>query len=510
MAEARKPLKDLRDYLQRLEEYGFLMTIDKEVHWNLEAAAIATMNMRLGGPTLHFTNVKGFPGHSLVTCLYSAHNQRRPWEKTAIIMGLDPTCSMEEIRNEIKARMAHPIKPVVVSSGPCKEVIHIGKECNIFNFPVPYIHDGDGGRMVGTCHAVVTKDYDTDWVNWGQYRVMAHSKTKMGGSFQVGQHMANMYYLKYERNNVPMPFAIIMGDDPSCQFSACTDVGVGISEVDVVGGLRRAPVELVKCETNDLLVPANAEIVIEGEVRPYERWDEGPFGEYDGYMNAPRLPRPVYRIHAITHRKNPIFPFIVEGIPNSDGMTIFSVANPSSYELAGQRNGFPITRIILPQECQYIWVSVASEIPYPGYQFDLSQFFYGLGVGVWFEKFVTYDPWADISNSEEVFEEWALKMHPRRDYHVTPEIVPLSQVASYKSTEEKRKGYGADSFMDATTALMDDPPLKVSIESAYSEETQAWVLNNWKEFGFEEDAEMPEEKSLKYLRNFIKAKRGEK
>ena len=504
---ARKPLKDLREYLARLEEYGMLINIDREVHWNLESSAIATMNMRLGGPALHFTNIKGYPGHSLATCLFSAHDQRRPWEKVSVAFGLEPKTPMEEMRAEIRNRMAHPIKPVVVSSGPCKEVIKLGKECNVYDFPLPYIHDGDGGRMVGTCHSVITKDYDTDWVNWGMYRVMAHSKTKMGGSFQVGQHMANMYYMGYERNNVPMPFAIVLGDDPAVTLTACCFVPDGVSEVDVVGGLRRAPVELVKCETNDLLVPANSEIVIEGEVRPHERWDEGPFGEYDGYMNAPRLPRPVYRIHAITHRKNPVFPFIVEGIANSDGMTLASVMTPAAWEAAGQAAGLPVTRIVLPQECQYMWGSVATKIPYPGYAHDLSQFFFAAGMSAWLEKFVVYDAWADITNSEELFEEWVLKTHPKRDYHVTPEIVPLSQVASYKSTEEKMNAYGADSIMDASTSLMDDPPLKVSFESSYSEETQAWVLENWEEFGFEEEAEMPEGKSLEYLSEFIAKKR---
>ena len=505
--EARKPLKDMREYMSKLEEYGMLMTIDKEVHWNLESSAIAAMNMRLGGPALHFTNIKGYPGHSMVTCLFSAHDQRRPWEKVAIAFGLDPKAPIDDMRNEIKHRLAHPIKPVVVSSGPCKEVIKLGKECNIFDFPIPYIHDGDGGRMVGTCHSVITKDYDTDWVNWGMYRVMAHSRTKMGGSFQVGQHMANMYYQKYERNEVPMPFAIVLGDDPAVTLTACTFVPDGISEVDVVGGLRRGPVELVKCETNDLLVPANCEIVIEGEVLPHERWDEGPFGEYDGYMNAPRLPRPVYRIHAITSRKNTMFPFIVEGIPNSDGMTLYAVMGACISEMAMPAAGLPVSRVISPNEAQYVWSSVASEIPYPGYPRHLAQSFYAIGMGAWLEKFIVYDAWADISNSEELFEEWALKMHPKKDYIVTPEIVPLSQVACYKTTEEKLKAYGSDSIMDATTALMDDPPLKVSFESSFSEETQEWVLENWKDLGFKEETEMPEKKSLEHLRKFIEKKR---
>jgi len=126
-------------------------------------------------------------------------------------MGMDPRSKPADIIEEYIKRKNNPIKPIIVSSGPCKENIHLGDEVNLLEFPVPVIHEGDGGRYIGTWHIVVTRDPDTDWVNWGLYRLMIHDEKTMGGIIAPVQHIGMMYYDKYEARNEPMPFAVAIG-----------------------------------------------------------------------------------------------------------------------------------------------------------------------------------------------------------------------------------------------------------------------------------------------------------
>ena len=381
---------------------------------------------------------------------------------------------------------------MIVSTGPCKEEIQIGKDVNIFKFPLPYCHDNDGGRYGGTCHAVITKEPDSDWINWGQYRWMAHTKNRLGGSFQVGQQMANMYYEKYEKRGIPMPFCIALGGPPSIILASTLPIPVGESEADWVGGLEQEPVELVRAETNDLLVPANAEVIIEGEVRPYERWDEGPFGEFDGFMNAPRMPRPVYRIHAITHRKNPIYPFIQEGVKVNDTQCLYNTTFPALVEMGAIFAGLDLKAVGLPGEGLMPVVAMAERRP--GYVREVSCFFYSMGISAWFDKLVAVDPYVNPVDAEEVLEEIVLKMHPRRGYRASDIVAPIAQVAAYASDEEKKRGYDSSGVFDATSPYSPDGAMRelISLENLCSRETLEWVQEKWKTSGFQEEVELKE------------------
>src|SRR5205814_3011032 len=130
---------------------------------------------------------------------------------------------------------------------------------------------------------------------------------------------------RYEARGVDMPYAIFFGGCPTGAMVGSMQMPAGVSEATIAGGLRRQPLELVKCETNDLLVPATSELVIEGHVRPYERWDEGPFGEATGYRASPRMPRPVFRVDCITYRNHPILPVSCAGTELDDCETLFAV-----------------------------------------------------------------------------------------------------------------------------------------------------------------------------------------
>ncbi|HLA28579.1 MAG TPA: UbiD family decarboxylase, partial [Syntrophales bacterium] len=167
---------DLRNFLEVLDEKGMLIKIDKEVDWNLEAAAISGMLARVGNGqyTVLFENVKGYyPDKGrLVGCLY-APDRRKVWNKIAMAMGLPPDIPFSIFLPEFSKRLRRIIKPMEVSANeaPCKEVVKVGKEANLLDLPIPFLHETDGGRYL-TLHAIVNQDPDTGWINAGTYRWM--------------------------------------------------------------------------------------------------------------------------------------------------------------------------------------------------------------------------------------------------------------------------------------------------------------------------------------------------
>ena len=287
--EDKMAFNDLREFIERLEEEDELIRIKKLVDWDLEAGGIARRATELKAPAPLFENIKDYPGYRLLSAQVGPSAKKdRYYCRMAMAMEMKPESGPEEIIEEYIKRKSNPIKPVLVSNGPCKENIFIEDNVDLERFPVPIIHEGDGGRYIGSWHAVATKDLDTEWVNWGMYRLMLHDKETMGSVIVPPQHIGRMFFQKYEPKNLPMEFAVIIGAEPITPMIAGSPIPAGINEMDIIGAIRGKPLDVVKCETVDLVVPATAEIIIEGEVLPNTRLDEGPFGEYVGYRASKR------------------------------------------------------------------------------------------------------------------------------------------------------------------------------------------------------------------------------
>ena len=262
--------RDLREYIAKLEEEGELRHIKTEVDWNLELGAISRRAIELRAPAPLFENIKGYPaGYRVLANLMSG--TRPSHGRLAIAMGLPKATPILKLIDEFAERVQSQVKPLIVKTGPCKEVIRLGDAVNVLDLPVPLIHGRDGGRYIGTWHIDINKDPDTGWVNWGMYRHMVHDEKTLGWRATPYQHGPNIYYQKYESRGQPMPMAIAIGTDPLSSVAAATSFPAEITEAEAAGGLRGAPVELVKCETIALEVPATSEIVLEGMVYPGER-----------------------------------------------------------------------------------------------------------------------------------------------------------------------------------------------------------------------------------------------
>lgn len=313
--------KDFREWLDKLEAEGELKRIKAKVDWNGEITQIITEASRQRGPALLFENIKDHENTLCKKLFCGGIGSRR---RVALMLGLPPDTPREEITKITRERLKNPVKPVMVSTGPVKENIVKGKDVDLFQFPAPKWRVLDGGRYINTFCAVVTRDPETGQLNAGLYRGMVSGKDKIGVLIVPYQHWG-VHFEKYQQMGKPMPVAVVYGGDDSLVCAAALPHPHPESnEYEVSGGLREQPLELVKCETSDLEVPASAEIVVEGSISPDPATFqmEGPFGEWRGFYGEARM-RPVIKVDCITFRNDPI----LRGTLNSPPPGVISEPN---------------------------------------------------------------------------------------------------------------------------------------------------------------------------------------
>lgn len=314
----------LRGWMKVLESEGELKEITAEVDWNLEMAGIMWRTCEEHGPALLFTNIKD---HRHTLCTKFISGALHTYRHVALMMGLPKETPPKELILEYRRRTEKLAPPEIVEYGPVKENIIRRQDVDLWQFPVPFWHALDGGRYLNTYCGTVTQDPDNGWINVGMYRGMVHDDGKsIGVLLSMGSHWGQMCQ-KYHERGQAMPVAVVYGWEPVMPLAAAALFPRNVSEYDVMGAVRQKPVELVKCETNDLLVPATAEIVIEGTVSldPSTFRMEGPFGEYPCYYGGTPAPKPVLQVDCITHRTDPILQGSLEGAPYDDGAVAQSI-----------------------------------------------------------------------------------------------------------------------------------------------------------------------------------------
>lgn len=294
--------RDLRVWMQQLEAEGDLKRVTARVDWDDEISEIVRRVYVKNGPALLFENIKG---HESTFCRKLFTNGLGNRARVNLMLGLPQDTPHLETIGAIRQRMKQPLEPVRVKTGPVKENIIKGKDVDLFQIPVPKWHPLDNGRYINTFNATVTRDPDTGRNNAGVYRGTVLHKNKIGVLLMPVKDWG-ITYSKYCEMNKPMPVAFVYGWDPTLIVVSGSPV-IG-PEYALAGALRQQAVELVKCETSDIEVPASAEIVVEGFMSPdpatYEI--EGPFGEGSGFYGEARR-RPVVEVTCITHRNDPIY-----------------------------------------------------------------------------------------------------------------------------------------------------------------------------------------------------------
>ena len=487
-----KATKDLREYLSVLEAAGELKRIQAQVDWNQEAGAISRLACEKREAAPLFENIKDYPGHRMGAVLLGPG---RPLHaRIALALGQEdkhiPPLKLIEI---VRERFKSPRRPVEVEAkkAPCKEVIIPGDRANLLSFPIPQIKALDCGRYIGTWDIVVLKDLDSNWVNWGIYRCMVKDERNFTvlllPAFQAGVPLLNQHggaiFGKYEAAKKPMPVALVIGANPACHFAAMTSFDYGVSEEEMAGGLYGSGVPLVKCETSDLMVPADAELVVEAEVLPGVRVDEGPFGEYTGHV-AHSGQAPLARVTCITHRRDPIFTMANMGKPYDDCATPRTILHSALVKNRLERNGIAVKSVYYPGTTLAPIIAVK---PAPAvHQKIISTLLTAqrlLRTGI-----VFVDEDVDVTDLEDLW--WAIttRMHPKS--YRTVDGVAAESLMPFLTPEERQNGESSVWVMNATIPyswpekFRADHAATCDYESAWSPEVRQRVERRWAEYGY--------------------------
>ncbi len=450
--------QSFRDWVAALDRAGELKHITQPVATELEITELADREMKQpeGGKALLIEKptvngeVSPFP---------VAINTMGSWKRMAMSMGAN---SVEEVAAELGSLMkAKPpmsfrdalelmrtaldlrhAKPKLVKDGPCKEALtrftasservevwppapdilrssepgpdaHLSSPPTLLNLPIQKCWPLDGGRFI-TLPCVVTKDPDTGERNVGMYRIQIYDQRSTGMHWQL-QKVGARHGRRYYETGTRMPVAIFLGGDPMFTFAATAPLPDGLDEFLLAGYLRKKSVELIKCETNDLEVPANADFVIEGYVDPREPLrDEGPFGDHTGYYTLPE-PYPVFHVTAISHRKDAVYPATIVGLPPMEDFYIGG-ASVKLFLPIFKMNFPEITDLALPAEGVFhnlVFVSIRKTYPMQAYK--IMHGLWGMGQMMFTKYIVVVDDDVDVHNTREVLFRLCANTDPQRD-----------------------------------------------------------------------------------------------
>lgn len=472
----------IRAFLDVLRQHGQLRVINVPVDWELEVGAILHEVNRRKGPAILFDRVKDYRIPLLAGALSTT-------PRIALALGLPPDTPSLAIIKTYKERVKKGLPPLVVQGAPCKERIRYRDEIDLFEFPSPLWHELDGGRYLGTLHAVMCRDPNTGWQNAGVHRLMLHDKKTLGVYFAPGQHNA-LICSHYHGKGRSMPVAVAIGLDPVCIMVSAAGFPAFTDEWAAAGGLRENPLKVVKCETSDILVPADAEIVIEGEIPVDEKRDEGPFGEHPGYFGGGRVPRPIINVHCVTHRSDPIFQGTYEGMPPNEDHVITSINQAVLAWKAFEDIGFyGINGIHFPPGADP-WLSaiISIEKRYEGQGIDASRILLGCKAGSFVKHVVIVDEDIDIFNLEQVL--WAINTR----FQAGRMIVTHSEHGSTLDPSKPLSWGGVTDRMviDATWPMTHDFPPRTEWGGMRhppvlkpSTPLLEKVINRWDEYGIE-------------------------
>ena len=506
--------KSYHDFLECLAKAGELARISAPTATELEITEIADREMKKphGGQALLFEKptVNG-----VVSSFPLAINTLGSFRRMALSMEAESIDAVaEELGALLKAKpptsfreaaallsMAFELRharPKIVKEAACQEVIKLfdaparatswppAPNClcgekpsaplpTLLNLPIQQCWPMDGGRFI-TLPCVVTKDPDTGERNVGMYRMQVYDGNSTGMHWQL-QKVGARHGRRYYESGARMPVSVFLGGDPVYPFCATAPLPDGMDEFLLAGYLRKKSIELVKCRTNDLEVPANADFVIEGYVDPMEPFRmEGPFGDHTGYYSLPEL-YPVFHITAITHRRDAIYPATVVGIPPMEDFYIGSASVRLFMPIF--RMNFPeIIDLALPAEGVFhnmVFVSIKKT--YPMQAFKIMHGLWGMGQMMFSKYIVVVDDDVDVHNTSDVLFRLCANTDPERDAiftkgpsdvldHATPELA----IGSKLGIDATRKIAGEGFKRDWPPLIKMDPSVKAKVDRLFNDE----------------------------------------
>lgn len=425
---------DLRSYLSVLEEAGELARVSTPVALDQEVGAICFRNLQRLGPGLLFER----PGGSDIPLAVDLLGSRRRY---ALALGTEP----DLLATEWNRRVARLLPPVVVERGACQEHVLQGDDIDLTRLPAPIWNALDGGPYLTlSCH--ISKDPATGLRNVGLYRNQVHGRATLGILAAPYTHLALQ---RRKVSHEPFPVALALGADPVVVICAAAPLPFGTDELAVAGALRESPLEVVRCVTVPLEVPASAEIVIEGEILPDTLVEEGPFGEFIGFYGGPREPRSIIRVTAVTHRDQPILQATYEGRPPHESAVLTGV--PREAELIRQIQLPGVKRVnVTVAGGGALHAVVAVEKPYEGFGKAVGMAVLGTHPGRFVKQVIIVDD--DVDPFDATAVEWAVatRVQPHRDVEIIKEVTGIILDPSLPEAERHTTARTSKMIIDAT------------------------------------------------------------
>jgi 4-hydroxy-3-polyprenylbenzoate decarboxylase len=474
------PFDDLRQWIATLDRAGELKRIQTEADPILEIAEITdrVSKSKSGGHALLFQNIKKYPGSQLLINQFGSESRMKLAlgvnsfdefaDRIRVFMDLkSPQGFLDKLKMLPLLTEAGKFFPKTVPTGPCKEVIK-RDNFSLLDFPILQCWPQDAGRFI-TLPCVVTRDPKSGKRNVGMYRLQVYDAQTTGAHWQrqkvAAEHARQRMRAAVEdksaavdimartsggqvlgERNHPsgkMEVAVAIGTDPAVTFSAIVPAPPDVEEYLIAGFLRAAPVELVKCETVDLEVPATSEIVLEGYVNLDELRTEGPFGDHTGFYSLEDL-YPVFHVTCITHRKDPIYATTIVGKPPMEDAYMGK---------AVERVFLPLMRLTIPELVDinlpiegvfHNLMIVSIRKSYPGQARKVMNAIWSLGQAMFTKCIIVVDEDVDVQNISDVTLKVLNHIDPERDIQFTLGPVDSLDHAS------RLANYGSKMGIDAT------------------------------------------------------------
>ena len=416
-------LKDLREHIRLLEEKGQLIRIKRQINKDTELMPFVRLQFR-GLPEEErkgflFENVVDVKGrkYDMPVAVGIVAGSRQ-------IYALGMGCKIDELRERWAQALQNQLTPKVVPTGPVHDVVIMGQDLykdgnGIEKIPVPISTPGFDNAPYTTATHWMTRDLDTGVRNVGNYRSQLKAKDRLGIFVSPTQHIY-LHWDKARRRGVPLQAALVMGGPPSIAFAAAAKMPYGVDELAVSGALMGEPLEVVRCKTIDMEVPASSEIVIEGEMDTEFIEPEAPFGEFSGYMGD-RVLNPFVKVKCITHRRDAIYHAIISQMPPSESSKLRQMAHEGVYyKFLRYDCNIPAVRDVAFHESSGSWnyVVIQMDKANPGQPWQALNAAVAFDVAIG-KIFIVVDGDIDPRDPDSV--NWALsfRMMPHRDTRIT-------------------------------------------------------------------------------------------
>lgn len=475
--------KDLQEFVNILEQKGQLKRIKAQVDSELEITEIVDRVVKSGGPALLFENVKGSEFPLLINTFGTYERMKLALEVESLddiareIEELIDVSNYVGLFNKLRSatRLARLAKifPRKVKQAPCQEVV---EEPDLSKLPILKCWPGDGGKFI-TLPLVITRDPETGTQNMGMYRLQVFDEKTTGMHWHLHKDGREIYE-KYKRRGQKMPVAVVLGCDPATIYASTAPLPKEIDEMVFAGFLRKAPLELVKCKTCDIYVPANAEFVLEGYVDIDELREEGPFGDHTGYYSLKDY-YPVFHITCITRKRNPIYPATVVGKPPMEDCFLGK---------ATERIFLPFLRMLCPEIVDINFplegvfhncVIVSIKKRFPGHAKKVMHALWGIGQMMYTKIIVVVDENVDPKDLSTVAWKVFNNVDPKRDVVIVEGPLDALDHAS------PLKHYGSKMGIDATKKWKEEGHEREwPDEIAMDPKIKELVDRRWKEYGF--------------------------